>query len=65
MAGSLRGFAWRRASRVWAKAEAALRLRSFYPHRPPNDPVLGEHRQKLGKNCLLTPSARCGKVGVQ
>jgi hypothetical protein len=27
--------AWRRAFRAWAKAEAASRLRSFHPHRPP------------------------------
>ena len=29
------------------------------------DPVVGEHREKLGKTCLLTPSARPGKMGPQ
>jgi hypothetical protein len=35
------------------------------PLPPANDPALGEHRQKLGKNCLLTPSARSGRMGAQ
>ena len=58
---ALGGIGWRRALRAWAKAEAALRLRSFHPYRPQeppppaNDPAVGEHRHKLGKDCLLTP----------
>ena len=27
------------------------------------DPAVGEHRQKLGKDCWLPPSARCGRLG--
>ena len=29
------------------------------------DPEVGEHREKLGKLCLLTPSARAGRMGPQ
>jgi len=29
------------------------------------DPAVGENREKLGKTCLLTPSARPGKMGPQ
>jgi hypothetical protein len=29
------------------------------------DPAVGENREKLGKTCLLTPSARLGKIGPQ
>jgi len=44
-----------------------------FPPAPPTsaakarqrDPVVGEHREKLGKTCLLTPSARPGKMGPQ
>ncbi len=31
--------------------------------RPPTLSAMGQNRQKLGNNCLLTPSARCGRVG--
>src|ERR1035441_6291387 len=44
-----------------------------FPPAPParaatarqRDPEVGEHREKLGKLCLLTPSARAGRMGPQ
>jgi hypothetical protein len=31
--------------------------------RPPTLSAMGQNRQKLGNNCLLTPSARSGRMG--
>jgi hypothetical protein len=44
-----------------------------FPPAPParaatvrqRDPEAGERREKLGKICLLTPSARSGRMGAQ
>ena len=47
-------------SRV-CQGRAGLAAAQFPPGPTANGPMLGEHRQQFGRNCLLTPSVRSGK----
>ena len=44
---------------------AARALQAAWPLPPAQASAWGQRRQKLGNNCLLTPSAKAGRLGPQ
>ncbi len=42
-----------------------LALSELWLNAPPTLSAMGQNRQKLGNNCLFTPSARSGRMGPQ
>jgi hypothetical protein len=50
-----------RAGESWARLEFQSTVTPFQPSA--SDPGVDEHRQKLGKNCLLMPCATSGRMG--
>jgi hypothetical protein len=62
------GSAWRRHLLVQLTTEPRHLSRIAWPLgrcRPPTLSAMGQNRKKLGKNYLLTSSARSGRMGLQ
>jgi hypothetical protein len=62
------GSAWRRHLLVQLTTEPCYLSRIAWPlgrYRPPAFSAMGQNREKLSKNHLLTPSTRSGRMGPQ
>jgi hypothetical protein len=62
------GFAWHRHLLVQLTTKPRHLSRIAWPLgrcRPPTLSAMGQHREKLGKNYLLTPSARSRRMGPE